>query len=68
MGLDNQTNVSSLTTLTFRDQSSKAAQVLHVTARHTPESLVAVAANQLIKEFSFPYNLKERNLWAEDEK
>ena len=40
-------------------------QVLHISAPHAAESLVATTASQLIKDFSFEYDLIERNLWKE---
>ena len=52
----------------FRFSTSEAknkVQVLHISAPHAAESLVATTASQLIKDFSFQYDLIERNLWKE---
>ena len=52
----------------FRFSTSEAkrkVQVLHISAPHAAESLVATTASQLIKDFSFEYDLIERNLWKE---
>ena len=52
----------------FRFSTTEApskVQVLHISAPHSTESLVAITASQLIQDFSFEYDLIERNLWNE---
>ena len=39
--------------------------ILHVTARHSNQSNVARATNELLPKLKFDYNLTERNLWEE---
>ena len=46
-------------------EAKSKVQVLHISAPHAAESLVATTASQLIKDFSFEYDLIERNLWKE---
>ena len=39
--------------------------VLHVTAKHTNESIVSTGSQNLVTKLEFSHNFKERNVWKE---
>ena len=49
----------------FSTESGKIPNILHVTARHSEQSVVASASNSLFSKLNFKYNLTERHLFEE---
>ena len=45
--------------------TKKPKKVLHITARHSNDSVVSIVTNDLLSKLNFEYNVKERDLWKE---